>query len=187
MVSSQNPLDLENWYVWKEDWPDWRPVLEVEGVKEVIDRIMHVLPPPPPATVKESVVSQSQDLLGIFESNRFRQQEGSREFLLDKEYIARSKRRFPKRMVVTITSNQGQVFKTHTQDISVGGMSFEDSLPEWVAGYFKVRIAKPNSKQQIELSCCLIENQNVGERFRVAILPLENMVDEKNLEAWLAA
>lgn len=86
-----------------------------------------------------------------------------------------------------VLGENGQEFKTHTRDVSVGGMSFVDSLPEWVVGYFAVRISKPNSKQQIELMCCLVENQKPGQRYRVAFLPLENSSDEKSLEIWLAA
>ena len=72
-------------------------------------------------------------------------------------------------------------------------MSLEDPLPDWVAGYFKVRIAKTSSSQQIELTCCVVETSEsekasgMADRFRVAILPLENPEDEKNLERWIAA
>ncbi len=61
-------------------------------------------------------------------------------------------------------------------------MYLEDSAPDWVKGYFKVRISKPHSKQLIELNCGLIEGQAEGDRFRIAILPLQSIEDEKNLE-----
>ncbi len=49
------------WYVWKEDWPDWKLVSEVEGLTEMIYRVMHVSPPPPPRGASEAVVA---DIMG---------------------------------------------------------------------------------------------------------------------------
>jgi hypothetical protein len=161
---------LENWYAWKEEWPDWRPVQEVAGITEMIYRVMHVSPPAPP---RGTEFPQFEDMGSLSITNG--------------EYITRAQKRFNKRMQVLILGDDEKQFKTHTRDVSVGGLNLEDSLPEWANGYFKVRIMKPNSKQIIELMCCLVENQKPNERHRLAILPLQSQQDEQNLEAWLAA
>lgn len=130
---------------------------------------MHVAPPPPP------------------KASHFPQEDSHSISVSVGDFILRSKKRFNKRYQVTIVGENNQQFKTHTRDVSVGGLNLEESLPAWVNGYFKVRIAKPQSKQLIELVCCLVEDQQPDERFRLAILPLQSIQDEKNLELWLAA
>ncbi|OFZ12064.1 MAG: hypothetical protein A2Z20_07500 [Bdellovibrionales bacterium RBG_16_40_8] len=180
--------------MWQEDWPDWRPVTEIEGLTEMIYRVMHVSPPPPPqpkGTENIEILTKCIDepsIKKIMDNHFFPPSEDSRSFTISEgEFISRGKKRFNKRLRVYIVSEQGEKFKTYSRDVSVGGIYLEDSVPEWVSGYFKARIAKPGNKQMIELTCCLIENQKPGESFRIAILPLQSTEDEKNLELWLAA
>lgn len=104
----------------------------------------------------------------------------------DTGFTVRSKRRFKKRYDIQIEID-GKIFKSHSRDISVGGINLEEPLPDWVQGHFKVRIGKPNSKKQIELKCTLIRQQNSEDRHRIKILPLQNVEDEKKLEVWIAA
>jgi len=193
-VSNLNSDDLEHWYVWKEEWPDWRPVQGIEGLTEMIFRVMHVSPPPPPRGTETQDVSQDaqietqSNVKNVSGKTDFPQDEESKSFTATfNDFIVRAKKRFNKRFQVTIIGENGQTFRSHTRDISVGGMNLEASLPVWVAGYFKVRIAKPTSKQLIELTCCLIESETANERRRIAILPLQSEQDEKNLETWIAA
>lgn len=186
-ISNLTRNELQDWFVWKEDWPDWRPVSEVDGITETIFRMLHVSPPPPPRGASEkSIELPDPSIRGVIEKNSSYLQQSDGPFTVsDGEFIIRGKKRYFKRFEISIEGSQGELFRTHSRDISVGGISFEESLPDWVSGYFKVRIAKPNNKQKIELMCCLIENQNSGQRFRVAILPLENASDERNFEKWL--
>jgi PilZ domain len=211
-ISNLQSDELENWYVWKEDWPDWRSANEVEGLTEMIYRALHVSPPPPPKSIDDNSQSgvpakvstkTEPSIRKIMESNQFHKDTSADKTAEPKKenidefsktfstttgnFVLRSQRRFNKRMSIVITGDAGQTFKTFTKDISVGGMYFEHSIPDWVSGYFNVRVSKPNSKQQIEITCCLIENQKEGEKFRVSILPFESEEDAKNLETWLAA
>jgi hypothetical protein len=135
------------------------------------------LNPPPPPHAKTEVQVLMQDGSGTFPQKE--RETG--------EYILRAKQRFNKRMQVLIIGENGQQFRTHSRDVSVGGIFVEDSLPDWVAGYFKVRLSKFNSKKQIELTCHILENQMAGSKDRLGILPLESIEDEKNLEMWFAA
>ena len=177
LVSNLDSTQLEYWYAWKDEWPDWRSVNKVEGLTEMIFRVVPVKPPPPPKGTEESSLQM--------EGQSFRQIKTD-ESLAIADFVVRDKKRFKKRLQVTIISGS-RIFRTHTRDISVGGINIEENLPEWLSGYFKVRIAKPSSKQQIELTCCLMDGQPSGERFRLAILPLQSADDEKNLETWIAA
>lgn len=188
-ISNLDQSELQDWFVWKEDWPDWRPVHEVDGITETIFRMLQVSPPPPPRGASEkSIEIPEPSIRKIIENNSNHLQQSDGPFTVsDGEFIIRSKKRFFKRYEISIEGPQKKIFRTYSRDISVGGISFEESLPDWVTGYFKVRIAKPNSKQKIELMCCLVENQNSEKRFRVAILPLESVKDEKDFEHWLSA
>ncbi len=233
-ITNTDSIGIADWYVWRDEWPDWRNVNEVEGLLEPIYRMMRVSPPPPPKgtneksfdaksakrfTSEKSIKSVKNmesktraytnlkevedfnvggdDVLEIAnepsirkvieKNNNYPQIEEGPFTLTDGEFVVRGKKRFQKRYEITIEGPQKLTFKTHSRNISVGGISFEDSMPDWINGYFKVRISKPGSKQKIELMCCLVENQKKDERFRVAILPLENAKDEQSLEAWLAA
>ncbi|MCB0349743.1 MAG: PilZ domain-containing protein [Bdellovibrionales bacterium] len=157
----------------------------------MIFRVMHVSPPPPPSRgTEEHIVSGGSGINNLLDKKYFTKNEIEQTkslSLATGEFVLRSQKRYNKRLSVEIIGENGQEFKTFTRDVSVGGMNVEDSIPDWVAGYFKVRISKAGSKQLIELTCCLIENQIPGARFRLAILPLESVEDEKNLETWLAA
>ena len=31
-ISNLDATEVENWFVWKEEWPDWRLAIEVEGL-----------------------------------------------------------------------------------------------------------------------------------------------------------
>ncbi len=184
LISNLDAAQLENWFAWKDEWPDWRPVNQIEGITEMIYRVMPVMPPPAPKGTEETSLQAEAPI----SQSSFRQitAEISDALAVATEFVVRDKKRFKKRMQVTIISGT-KVFRTYTRDISVGGMNIEECLPDWVNGNFKVRIAKPNSKQQIELMCCLIKGQAVDERYRLAILPLQSVDDERNLELWIAA
>lgn len=188
IIASHDPEDLEQWLVWRDDWLEWQPASQVPGLDEKIHRELPVPAPelPSPEVPKGFVT----DELSISISRAAIRP----EFLAlapDPEttgdnFIVRAKKRHKKRYSVSIEID-GKKFKTFTRDISVGGVNVEDVLPDWIKGYFKIRIGKPNSKQQIELQCCLVEGQLPNARYRVMILPLQNQNDEINLDTWLAA
>ncbi len=192
----------ENLFAWKEGWPDWRPVHEVEGLNEAIYRIMHVAPPPPPkGTSESSLLVSSKKIPGLTpvslaerparqDQEAFPQVDGEGLIAIATEtgeFTVRAKQRFKSRMNVTVLGPNGEQFKTSTRDVSVGGLFLEASLPSWATGHFKVRLQRQGTKQQIELLCAAVESQSPDARFRVAIIPLESIADEKSLEAWLSA
>ena len=202
IISSLSSAQLVNWLVWREDWPDWRNVNEVEGLTEMIFRNLMAAPPPVPTT--SSMVGapdEFQDNIGpqgletgqtgtfsedIKLTDSLIQLKPSENETQSGQFVVRKNRRFKKRYEISIIVND-KTFDTHCMDISVGGILLEEPLPNWVQGQFKVRIRKPNRKQQIELTACVIEGQEPGEVNRVGILPLQSGDDEKNLETWLAA
>lgn len=73
------------------------------------------------------------------------------------------------------------VFATQSQDISGGGFCFEDSLPEWVAGYFTVVAKLP---MPLEFTCGMVEDQKQNRR-RVEILDMSKPEAIEALQAWL--
>ncbi|MEQ1665772.1 MAG: PilZ domain-containing protein, partial [Bdellovibrionales bacterium] len=219
IISSIDYENLKNWFVWKEDWSEWKCVEEVEGLTEKVFRAVQLAPPPLPVATspdqpfanmatgsgalmaplindsheikvqnKKVAAMPEQSIKKMIDNAYFPQQDDSGSFAVTPgEFIARAKKRFPVRLVVTVLGDESRQFVTHTKDVSVGGLHLEEDLPEWVKGYFKVRISKPNSKQQIELTCCLLSKDKSKDRKRAAFLPLQSLNDEKNLELWFAA
>lgn len=187
-ISNVDKSEWVNWYAWKEDWPDWKPVAEVEGLTEAIIRNLHVSPPPSPKGTNEiSIpVKVPSDHTSI-EDLGLEQEDSSVVDITANDFIMRAKTRYIKKLSVTVYGSGNLQFHTFSRDISVGGIFLEESLPKWISGYFKVRIGRIHSKKRIELTCCLVENQSVNSRYRIAILPFKRVEDERKLEAWLAA
>lgn len=100
------------------------------------------------------------------------------------ELMKRNFERYDKRLEVKIFSD-GKVFQTFSKDISVGGLLLETPLPDWIFGYFKVRLSRVESKKRLELTACLVENQDPHARLRLAFLPLQNKKDETLFEQWI--
>lgn len=101
-------------------------------------------------------------------------------------FTKRTHKRFSRRMPIEIECD-GQIFSTYSVDVSVGGVLLEDPLPRWVSGYSKVRLRNEKSRQVVELTCYIVENQRPKQRHRVALLPLKNRKDEEHLEEWIKA
>lgn len=101
-------------------------------------------------------------------------------------FTKRVHKRYSRRLPIEIECD-GQVFSTYSVDVSVGGIFLEEPLPRWVSGYSKVRIRNERSRQVVELTCYIVENQKPKQRFRIALLPLKNRKDEDHLETWIKA
>jgi len=195
VISSLETEVLEHWWAWRDDWADWKPVSEVAGLTEIIYRAS-ATKYPDPSTLGQvdsrllapqglhSVESTSIEDLSVAKLSDANSKDEESD-ISNVTFTLRSSKRFKKRYTVYIELDE-KMFKSHTRDISVGGLNLEDPLPSWVQGHFKVRIGKPNSKKQIELKCCLVDLDN-EERRRIQILPLQKVEDEKALEAWIAA
>lgn len=56
-------------------------------------------------------------------------------------------------------------FETKTQDISEGGIQFEDIVPDWVAGYFVVVLH--TGEGDFQVMCSLVEDQKEKRRVQI--------------------
>jgi hypothetical protein len=190
VISSLETEVLEHWWAWRDDWADWKAISEVAGLTEIIYRASTTKYPDPSTLGQvDARTIAPQGLHTVQETSladlSVAKIESEESDISNVTFTLRSSKRFKKRYSVYIELDE-KMFKSHTRDISVGGLNLEDPLPSWVQGHFKVRIGKPNNKKQIELKCCLVELDN-EERRRIQILPLQKIEDEKALEAWIAA
>lgn len=60
---------------------------------------------------------------------------------------------------------QSKSFESLTVDISEGGVHFKDTIPDWVSGYFIVRLFDKST--YYEVICSLVEDQKVKKRVQI--------------------
>lgn len=96
---------------------------------------------------------------------------------------ARLHDRYEAVLPVSIEGNNGQIFNTNTVNLSEGGIYFSEIIPEWVSGYFIVKIQ--TDKESFQLICSLVEDQK--EKHRVQIMSEENDPNYKKFQSWLSA
>ena len=101
-----------------------------------------------------------------------------------REYKQREFKRHRKRFVISIEIN-GHKFESLTKDISVGGMLLKDPVPEWVVGYFTVKVTHPISQQTVEHRCSVVENQDPDHRIRLMFDHFKKEQTKVDLENWL--
>lgn len=70
-------------------------------------------------------------------------------------------------------------FKTTSRDISEGGLFFKDLIPDWIAGYFIVKV-----NNQFELMCSIVEDQK--EKCRVQIVSEDRDSQFTKFREWLS-
>jgi len=75
----------------------------------------------------------------------------------------------------------GKVFKSSTIDVSEGGFYIKDSIPEWIAGYFLVRVEA--FKGVFQIMCSMVENQK--SRHRIQIVSEDNDPNYQLYRQWL--
>lgn len=81
-----------------------------------------------------------------------------------REHLARLHKRFEMAFKV-ILEGQSKSFESVTIDISEGGIYFKDSIPDWVSGYFVVRIYSAINSYQV--ICSLVEDQKIKQRVQI--------------------
>lgn len=64
-----------------------------------------------------------------------------------------------------VLEGQNKSFESVTVDISEGGIFFKDPIPEWVSGYFMVKIF--DELNDYQLICSLVEDQKVKQRVQI--------------------
>ena len=84
--------------------------------------------------------------------------------------------------VKVILEGQRKSFESVTVDISEGGIFFKEAIPEWVSGYFIVRVF--DGTQAYQVICSLVEDQKVKQR--VQIVSEESDSHYVKYKDWLA-
>jgi hypothetical protein len=141
--------EREFWFAWQTGWEDWKALLDVEQFKEHV-RIVSKPPPLPPrrhqvetpaavATVEKASTSShlNQEALDAMMpppapqpvpvAERRRAEEKA-----EPEKRQFERRRFPRYQIRfrVIIRTEELTFRTFTKDISLGGLSLENPLPE---------------------------------------------------------
>lgn len=80
-----------------------------------------------------------------------------------------------------IIEGQSKSFESITVDISEGGICFKEAIPDWVSGYFIVRVFTQTSSYQV--ICSLVEDQKVKQR--VQIVSEDNDAHFLKYKEWL--
>lgn len=142
VASTLTDAELQLCMVFKDGWTQWKNLCKLEGFEKGQPVVcLDDLPPiPSEAFQTEEVITQVK-IVGK-----------EPERLLQDRRHGRHEVRVP----VEIIQNS-QTFRTETLDISLSGVRFKDSIPDWVAGYFTVLFRKPD--KSFEITCALVEDQ----------------------------
>ncbi len=97
-----------------------------------------------------------------------------------KVYHARLHNRYDVELKVVI-EGQSRSFESRTVNVSEGGIFFKDTIPDWVSGYFIVRVYSSDSSFQV--ICSLVEDQKVKQR--VQVVSEENDIHYLRYKEWL--
>ena len=81
---------------------------------------------------------------------------------------------------LTIESS-GKSFSSSTIDISEGGFYIKDFIPDWVAGYFLVKVIA--FKHTFQIMCSIVENQK--SRHRIQIVSEDSDPNYQMYRNWL--
>lgn len=158
------------WSVWIQGMNEWKPLSFVPELSFPLQRNLNY-----PELPKEHTTSQVVEGLGDYLSE---------ESL--KEYIDRQHERIVRRFNIII-ERDGKQFKSHSINVSVGGVYLEDPVPDWVVGYCNITIEKPDTKEKIQLAGAVVDNQDPDNRVRLSFTPLAKREQESQLFYWLAA
>lgn len=88
--------------------------------------------------------------------------------------------RYSVELPITIETS-GKIFDSSTIDISEGGFYLKDFIPDWVAGYFLVKIK--GFKNTFQIMCSIVENQK--SRHRIQIVSEDSDPNYQMYRQWL--
>lgn len=88
--------------------------------------------------------------------------------------------RYSVELPITIETS-GKVFDSATIDISEGGFYIKDFIPDWIAGYFLVKIK--GFKNTFQIMCSIVENQK--SRHRIQIVSEDSDPNYQMYRQWL--
>lgn len=157
--------DLKYWFVWQEGWGEWIPVekwvlFAPPKVKATPPPLPQIHENPPPAShagaqepVRAPLVYESEatTVTIAFEDTKIQ---------------ARRHLRLSKRLRADVEC-RGQIFTTHTVDVSSGGASFEDPLPSFLQGKCQLRLFNVTETEYVDVEVKVIESRWADTRVRV--------------------
>ena len=200
IVVSLNSSDLEKVYVWTHTLSDWQSIRAFPEFNSFDGLKMPDTPPILTMNLTDEKSADDQQLEQLLERsaadsiNLHELQAGLLADVSDLNVESESRlqkprkhKRFRKEFPVEIECG-GKVFKTLTQNISVGGMNLKTALPAWVNGYFSVKIFQPLVEQTVGHTGWVVTEGTAREkRKHVAFLPFKKRQTEDQFEEWLLA
>lgn len=198
IIAAYDHSMLNDLYVWTPFFDDWRMARQFEDLMSF--KALEIADEPPifkwdeeePITKEDSnlvklITRKLEDDLTVSEiqTGLIKDISDLDVELLDKQILPRKFKRYKREYPVEIEVN-GNIFKTICTDISVGGMSVKDLLPDWVTGYFSVKIFQPILEQSLVHTGCVIEGEG-QRRLRIAFLPFKKQQTEQQFENWIKA
>lgn len=166
IVSTLTTAEVNLSVAWRSDWKAWQK-MTASACQELF-QTREPRGAKPPAIPNALLSDDDGDVTQVRPSASLRQK------------VARKFDRYKVEVPCEVIVGE-HVFKTKSQDISGGGFCFEDSLPEWVAGYFTVVVKTPG---ELEFTCGMVEDQKQNRR-RVEILDMSKPETIEALQTWL--
>ncbi len=157
--------------IWRKDWIEWERLLYNEKTAHLMEFEETDVDPP---DLPENLLRNDDH-----EVTQVQVRRRSRGGINDRKF-----RRLEIRLPIEVVAANG-TFKSHTVDISEGGIHIVDPLPDWVAGYFPVIISTETGP--LEVNCMIVEDQ-FDEKKRIGIVSLEVEEEEPGLiklKSWL--
>jgi len=154
--------------IWVEEWPEWKELRSSEGEVLFMERDSAGSNPPP---LPDADVDEVDEAAEEEEITQVRPVNSTKRTSIAARKFERIEISIPCELIVG-----GYSFPTHTKDISLGGFCFEDSLPEWVAGYFTVSL---KTSEPLEFICTLVEDQKRNKLRASIVLENQEEVIEK--------
>lgn len=152
--------------VWNKNWTDWH-MLNSETCEVLFTEFVAKGPVPP--DIPAQLLEDRDEITEVRPVLAAKRKDIDRKHI---RYIAK----VPCEVIVG-----EHVFNTNTSDVSVGGICFEEVLPDWVAGYFTVVI---KTDQPIEVICVMVEDQK-KDKFRAEIVEGSQPESSARYSAWL--
>ncbi len=163
---SEGQDSFPSWYVWRSDFPDWKPILEVGEFAAALrtEEISQIKPPPTPQAPPPS--SQKAEAGSVTSS-------------------VGEKRKFPRffvRLRVVLRS-ENLTFRTFTKNLSLGGASLEHPIPQGLLKeHCQIYLADPETAQNIRFKARII--QELQDAKGIAFEDLA-AADEKKIQMWI--
>jgi hypothetical protein len=194
LLTAWSSEEADLWLCWQEGWTEWHPIATVPQLVKPLSR--RTIAPPTMLKTLDEDRKAGDDIIILKEGKEMRAEDfegtdGIREVTLQDlppvveshEFVVREHRRIQRKLKVKIEVS-GQVFRSQTVDVSVGGVLLADSMPQWIVGYCRLCLRKEEKNEEVRLLCSVVENQTANDRRRLAMVNLSSE-DEKRLLVWL--